>query len=184
MDPVEYTVIESIPITPLVFPNNTSEQGKLPYEVDIKEVIRNNIVFKVHSLVYTCSDCDRKFNNTGNFERHVQTHRNRQQSFPCDGCHKHFSSYEKYLQHRESHNNMTCAKCQETFKTASHLALHRRKHHTQDRPFRCNKCDKSFQTVWNLKQHDRSHQAAAHCCEFCPKAYKRKEDLLKHYETH
>ncbi|XP_065082772.1 zinc finger protein 135-like [Ochlerotatus camptorhynchus] len=183
MDTVEYTIIEKIPVTPLVFPNNTSEQGKLPYEVDIREVIRNNIVFRVHSLVYTCSDCDRKFNNTGNFERHVQTHRNRKRPYLCDGCNMEFTSYTKYLQHRESHN-IACPECQYTFRTNSQLTMHRRKNHKQDRPFRCDTCGKSFQTAWNLKQHERTHQAASHCCEFCSKAYKRKEDLLKHYETH
>ncbi|XP_062550876.1 zinc finger protein 678-like [Armigeres subalbatus] len=184
MEPIEYSIVENIPVTPLVFPNNTSEQGKLPYEVDIKEVIRNNIVFKVHSLVYTCNDCDRKFNNTGNFERHVQTHRNRQQVYPCDECSMRFTSYSKYVLHRKNHNNLTCASCQEVFKTATHLSVHRRKFHKQDRPFECEQCKKAFQTIWNLKQHERSHQAASHRCDFCSKAYKRKEDLLKHYESH
>lgn len=180
----EYTILEEIPVTPLVFPNNTSDQGKLPFELDISEVIRNNFVFKVHSLVYTCRTCDRKFNNTGNFEKHLQSHKTQEKTHVCDICNKEFKSVPKLEKHKESDHVVPCKDCRQSFRNAAQLANHRRTSHKEDRPFQCDQCGKGMKTSWMLKQHLLTHQAAAHRCEFCSKAYKRKDDLLKHYETH
>lgn len=51
---------------------------------------------------------------------------------------------------------VVCEYCSSQFKSRSYLAIHRRRHHTHERPFRCACCDKSFNNNGSLIAHNRT----------------------------
>lgn len=49
-----------------------------------------------------------------------------------------------------------CEFCSASFKSQSRLVIHRRRHHTHDRPFTCASCNKSFNNNGSLIAHNRT----------------------------
>ena len=69
---------------------------------------------------------------------------------------------------KETTKNYKCSECNQTFKIASKLAIHKRIH-TGEKPFKCTNCDKKFSQSGNLSRHLLSCLGGVkqYTCQYC-----------------
>jgi hypothetical protein len=78
---------------------------------------------------------------------------------------------------------LECNFCEKTFRRRDHLNKHVRGVHTTERNFVCPVCSKKYTSDGTLKQHvSNSHSQKLQQCNYCDKAFARKDHLMKHIQ--
>ncbi|XP_072014042.1 zinc finger protein 532-like [Amphiura filiformis] len=142
--------------------------------------------------VYTCDQCDMKFDKYSEVEDHSATH-SHDLTYMCDldGCNKHFKTptdFRKHkLYHKDDKRQHTCHICGVSFRTTSTLTRHvNGVHFKNNRPYKCTYCDSRF--LWKGMQ--QRHEKLRHLnerrfvCEVCGKSFKEKTQLVTHNYSH
>lgn len=87
--------------------------------------------------LYCCMfpDCSKTYTTKYNLRRHVECGHLKARPYPCLRCHKRFSSVQIMKEHQVTHSALRvfqCFVCLSSFRTKSHLALHKRIHRRSD----------------------------------------------------
>lgn len=144
---------------------------------------------------YSCQDCGKKYNLKASLRYHVRK----------QGCHS------KYGTQKINVDCLECTDCEKTFKSATGLAAHRKRHteertfackfcpkkffasasllnhmnsHTGAKPFQCTECDRSFGSPDGLYCHKRVHTGERYTCHLCDKSYAQSASLKIHLRSH
>lgn len=124
-------------------------------------------VFKTHSGLrfhklrhsgkypFFCEICGHGFVSIKMLEEHTGVH-TKEDRYMCDICGRMFCFYSSYKIHRKWHDNplpYKCNICNQKFHHTSVLAVHKRRVHTGERPYKCPYCALSFVVSGTYKKH-------------------------------
>lgn len=113
---------------------------------------------QIHSIVYNCSICARRFLNAGDLADHEKTHENEHRPFECQICNRRYSNKNQLNVHV--------------------LRVHRK---SEANLHECELCSKTFLAAWELRVHERSHSSEKIAkCPMCERSYKSTNDIKKH----
>jgi uncharacterized Zn-finger protein len=113
----------------------------------------------VHLLVrnYKCQLCTKRFGYNSDLNRHIRSVHTKEKPFKCYFCSKSFVNFGALKRHTWIHTNekpITCYFCRDDFLFVQDLAVHIRRFHTKERPFKCIECPShSYSTKGALKLH-------------------------------
>jgi len=138
---------------------------------------------------FRCDECGKRFPTKKDLGRHRRTvHRKctkDHRPWKCDLCDVFFTLESALLLHRESVHlhpkKHVCNICDKSFKSASSLRGHVRRHQGNG-DYKCEVCEKEFFTYSELRTHKVKHQTARDfICGVCGKAFKEKKALAVIY---
>ena len=99
------------------------------------------------SVVITCPECSRKFNQNSALRRHIKIVHIRELPHPCALCDKKFALAESLNKHmRAVHlksRGFPCAYCDYAASRADMLKIHVRKIHTKEWSYVCQQCEEA-----------------------------------------
>ena len=136
--------------------------------------------------LYTCSICEKVFNNSVSLKQHMIVHSNKK-PFHCKACGKSFKRSSTLSTHMLIHSDTRpfgCHFCGKRFHQKSDMKKHTYIH-TGEKPHVCRFCGKSFSQSSNLITHCRKHKGfKPFSCEQCGMDFYRKVDMRRHVYTH
>ncbi|XP_063707211.1 zinc finger protein OZF-like [Culicoides brevitarsis] len=147
---------------------------------------------QIHSIVYNCTTCARKFLNAGDLADHEKTHENEHRPFECQICQRRYSNKNQLnvhviRVHRKNEANLhECELCSKTFLAAWELRVHERSH-SSEKIAKCPMCERSYKSTNDIKKHMAVNHTAAHYrCPGtgCDKQFKTKLHFRKHFKKH
>ncbi|XP_033746013.1 uncharacterized protein LOC117331418 [Pecten maximus] len=176
---------------------------------------------------FSCKVCNRKYSDSNLLEKHMNSHKesqNRQKLFKCETCNRDFLYQGNLDKHRETHfsaslilrcsdtSDLSCDKCDKTFKTKSTLKNHidnehvikqctvcgeefpkgKMKNHmiTHLEKQRCNVCGKDYSGIVGRTRHLQCRnwlvkkKEKKFSCEICGKLYMSQKSLYFHKKYH
>lgn len=139
---------------------------------------------------FRCSECDKVFSNATKRAVHMRGVHLKQYPRRCPICPERFNSnYQRTKHLRIVHNQTTglfrCETCSREYDLKSHLLLHIRSVHLQERNHECAQCQARFFSKELLNRHMVIHTGERNFkCEICGKAYARRKNLREHSRTH
>lgn len=139
---------------------------------------------------FPCDKCDKVFANAA--KRSVHRRGVHMKLYPrrCPICPERFNSnYQRTKHLRIIHNQTTglfrCETCGREYDLKSHLLIHIRSVHLQERNHECGICQARFFSKELLNRHMVIHTGEKNFkCEICGKAYARRKNLREHSRTH
>lgn len=124
------------------------------------------------TLNSSCKFCKKTYARQHLLSNHVRISHPKA-DFTCSQCQKCFDNMKKLKAHehvhlpRESKFSSTCPYCDKKFTKSVNVQAHIRSVHQQQRPFLCNDCGKDFTTKGALKEHQIIHSnEAPYQCRF------------------
>ncbi|RZF44081.1 hypothetical protein LSTR_LSTR013136 [Laodelphax striatellus] len=127
--------------------------------------------------VLSCMHCAYKTSKFNKLKSHIRKHCCKIHDCRC------FNASGALQQHPET--PFTCTFCNYRFMSASGLARHRKRMHSNDNPFSCQLCEFSSSSSAQLKKHAQTHAGENRFrCEFCDFACDYSGDLKQHLTTH
>ena len=140
---------------------------------------------KIHSLDWSCEDCDIRLNRKWNFKRHlVEVH----------GLefHEIDDSIENQTQEKQRNDlidiadgkkTFSCSICKQSFTTHENLERHLSGHSIVAEKHTCDICGNTFTRIDTLQQHIsiiHLKEDACFPCQFCGQEFTRKRNLTRH----
>ena len=106
---------------------------------------------------YKCEICDKLFDKTGNYNRHVEKVHKKTKFFKCNQCDKSFGFDYNLKKHmntvHEEEKKYTCPQCGLKSKLEVMLKSHINDVHLKIKKHKCSICDIAFAQSGTLKQH-------------------------------
>eukprot|EP00088_Acartia_fossae_P002254 TRINITY_DN1089_c0_g1_i4.p1 TRINITY_DN1089_c0_g1~~TRINITY_DN1089_c0_g1_i4.p1 ORF type:complete len:587 (-),score=135.50 TRINITY_DN1089_c0_g1_i4:179-1885(-) len=106
----------------------------------------------------------------------------------CDKCSKPFSNFSAYTYHMKTAcetQDFICHFCQMRLKTKKDLRNHVVYVHSNSKPYMCTKCPKAFKRKGDLVMHMQSHNPNMEFnCEHCGKIFNQERKLKRHILCH
>ncbi|XP_061727498.1 zinc finger protein 419-like isoform X2 [Cydia pomonella] len=148
--------------------------------------------------LFKCSECGKSFKCKPTLTTHVaRVHSSKDEVMYCAQCNKHFknaysyNSHMKYSGEHVSSETLThnCTECSRVFATGSLLRKHTESVHSDERKYECPVCHMMFKSSTNRTRHRRlAHDNYVapkdKMCDHCGKAFKSKNMLADHINTH
>lgn len=107
--------------------------------------------------------------------------------YPCDQCHRQFTSRGRLMGHKATHKGekgFKCDVCGETFIQMEYLREHA-SIHTKEKPFKCTVCNLAFRIKRHLKKHVTIHTGRRpFVCEYCKATFRRSDAYKNHLRIH
>ncbi|GAB0099716.1 hypothetical protein DMENIID0001_156030 [Sergentomyia squamirostris] len=161
--------------------------------------------FKGHMSIHSeerpfqCQLCQRKFKMQRYYRGHMRMHELKDQlskydesksvtedgekPYKCNVCNRAFEKSKTYEWHIVTHlpeANFKCQHCPKAFKGDFQLSYHIKYYHSGE--CTCSICGKVFYGKLSLKRHMNHHKRSTQFkCHHCPRGYKEKERLLRHF---
>ncbi|KAJ7382259.1 Histone-lysine N-methyltransferase prdm9 [Desmophyllum pertusum] len=152
-------------------------------------VINLNIhIYQAHAdeNLYGCTQCDKAFNQSVSFAKHLRTHTGEKQ-YQFTQCDKAFNRPDVLTRKLRTHSGekpYQCTQCDKAFNQSNDLTRHLRTH-TGEKPYQCTQCDKAFNRLGSLTRHLRTHTGEKpYQCTQCDKAFTNSSHLTTHLRTH
>lgn len=137
---------------------------------------------------YKCDQCDKSFGRKFSLTSHVLTHS--EKNVKCPYCPKKFYMKSQLRTHLKTHRgekNFECGVCEKKFYDLTRLNRHHLTH-SGERNFTCHICQLSFiqknHLDKHLLRHDEIEKKVTYECEHCKKIFYRKDNYLRHRESH
>ena len=121
---------------------------KMRFDKHVKNCVPKEILEKI------CRDCDKTFEKSTNFRRHMASH-SKAKDFKCVDCEKAYADKRNLVTHVqlmhpqnakqfEKEKNNKCDRCDEHFVKKTEVALHKIKSHGESYHVFCERCGKGF----------------------------------------
>ena len=188
---ISISKMESHKLTHTMIPDSTNEDNAQRKDLEMDCVdepvdeLESNIKSE-NKKTFECPECNRRFCNKNEFEKHKQAHNIVDLSlrpFNCSQCLKRFTEYRSLKIHELIHSGrkpFQCSVCGKKFTQVGHLKRHE-KIHTGDKPFSCSKCDKKFIERKGVIVHERTHTGdRPFSCSKCDKRFTTNQNMQKH----
>ncbi|XP_044270314.1 zinc finger protein 70-like isoform X44 [Tribolium madens] len=134
--------------------------GKASVEAPFKQSLKDVRLRKGHSTSEFCNICDKTFETTDSFKRHLHT------------------------THAVPARIFTCLSCGKQFRKKQLLKYHEARH-IKDFKVKCDQCDRGFYTMLEFKNHYAArHRGLSHVCKHCGKSFLDKNCFRRHVLTH
>lgn len=163
---------------------------KTSYNCDIcSKVLKTKTGLRFHKIRHTgnfpffCEFCGQGFVSTHSLTEHIG-HHTKETRYTCDVCGKGFYYYDTMYRHRILHDNpypKTCDICNKNFRNSSRVAIHKRREHTGERPYKCTYCPQTFFTSNGYKHHLCLHtKIFPYNCKACNKGFTTRHKYAIH----
>ena len=152
----------------------------------VEEVIENKKKNNSSTAIISCSECEYKTCNKGNFNHHLETHL--KLTYTCDQCNftgKNARSF-KFHQLKHSVGKFSCHECDFKGITNAILRNHTLRKHKGYKGLRnkCDLCDYTSVTKMSMQEHYTGvHQGIKQCCDKCDYSTVSKAALKNHIEV-
>ena len=159
--------------------------------------------------LYMCSLCNKRFNQSVDWNMHVNSVHTAQERFmlrgfdektySCYYCNKKFKKLSDLRKHDRVNTGdlpFSCSKCQVKLERECDMWQHEQSHSENNsnknkaaksavvKTFACSMCCKKFADIIALKQHEASvHEIKPFVCYFCDKGFKTYKGLSSHIEA-
>lgn len=136
-----------------------------------------------------CRFCREMFDDFPLLRDHLATFHSNGREHVCPICFKSFPTVSNRNSHIQSHNaadSVTCAECNQGFKSVLYLKKHQKAIHTKVENI-CSICDKKFDTQQKFDYHLKTHEAVKrYRCTYsgCDKSFQQHHHLENHKTTH
>lgn len=119
---------------------------------------------KTHLIVFKCNHCGKKFSNKDHLTKHIQTsHIGKSLKNQCEVCGKSYEKRQHLFSHMRSHKSTVhlCEVCGKTVSLSAYPA-HKRSHASMNshEVFQCDLCQKNFTNKLSLRTHKNSYHGA------------------------
>uniref|UniRef100_H2YQI8 C2H2-type domain-containing protein n=1 Tax=Ciona savignyi TaxID=51511 RepID=H2YQI8_CIOSA len=107
---------------------------------------------------YLCENCDRRFADPSNLQRHIRQQHVGARAHPCPECGKTFATSSGLKQHQHIHSSVkpfTCEVCHKSYTQFSNLCRHKRMQANCRSHMRCGTCKSLFPNISSLTKHRR-----------------------------
>lgn len=156
--------------------------AKITETVNCKDA--RNFKDRVYDCKYICEYCGKKFNSSGGFRYHVDSHEiDKVKVYACSFCIYTTRRQADLRKHNVIHTgekHYKCEVCGQDFSVNSSYNRHLRIH-SGEKLYKCSVCGKDFQNSGTLKQHMVKHTGARNfVCEVCGSSF----SLRHHYTAH
>lgn len=144
---------------------------------------------------YECSLCGYQTKKIAQFRKHTATHTDAAAAasdgitsrfFVCPVCQMTFKKRHRLREHQsKEHENRkpySCDKCGQDFAALSNYTKHVCFRASND--VKCLFCDEKFKSRKDMLLHSKQAHEKPHVCPTCGNAFRRKENLQQHLETH
>nr|CAI5857394.1 unnamed protein product [Callosobruchus analis] len=176
--------------------------------------LREHQRIKHDKILYSCSDCDKKFVSKSGLWLHLENHRDSQytcsfctkifkfrrqlrrhvckqkdsKKYVCDRCGKELTSKKAMKNHINMHKygamKYICDRCSKVLTSKKALKDHVNAH-DGIKPYKCDVCSESLASSGTLLVHKRIHTGAKpYVCTLCAKRFRQKNSLTRHKRTH
>ena len=129
---------------------------KCQFETNSEKGLKTHFTRK-HTIITTtgypkmCELCDKSFNNSTDFKKHMRTHSYKEAKYKCEDC----DFVGKSLETMEVHlgkfhaDNFECGLCEQDFGNLENLTVHLQTCEI----YRCKRCYKRETAIFNVKAH-------------------------------
>uniref|UniRef100_A0A182IUR1 C2H2-type domain-containing protein n=1 Tax=Anopheles atroparvus TaxID=41427 RepID=A0A182IUR1_ANOAO len=164
-------------------------------KVTIKTLASLNKHLLMHRKPLKCRFCDVRFTTYASRVLHEDSKHRSNTTFPCDICHKQFSSLRSYQGHRKIHDDpdaFKCKVCDRILSSTYELKLHLHTAQGQEKPRRvsrsakvlqCADCDRKFVSHVSYHAHRRQHDKR-YQCSYCGIRIAQLRDFEDHENIH
>ncbi|KAL9881118.1 zinc finger Y-chromosomal protein-like [Glossina fuscipes fuscipes] len=154
-----------------------------------RKLYEKHVKSHVQGSDFSCHVCNKKYNNSNNLRRHIESIHENIYFFVCDVCGKQFKSKGSFERHCREHQGiieppLQCPLCLVWLKNRHSLRLHELNHNKKPTP--CNICGKNFKTINSLRRHKAYwHGMEKNLrCTFCDKIFRQERNLKEHIAIH
>jgi uncharacterized C2H2 Zn-finger protein len=137
---------------------------------------------KIHSLDWSCEDCDLRLNRKWNFKRHLMEVHGLE-FHQIDDSFESPSDKQQANDIADGEKSFSCSICKQSFKTHENLKKHVSEHSIVAEKHACDICDKTFTRKDTLQQHINIvhlKEDVSFPCQFCGQEFTRKHNLTRH----
>jgi KRAB domain-containing zinc finger protein len=132
---------------------------------------------------FNCKQCNRGFNGNQKFKVHLQSHTNNPRPFQCDLCPKSYPRKGQIMVHLAIHSKLVlkCDECDYSTKRKDALNVHKKRMHSNAKPFSCEICEKKFKAKAHVQVHQSVHTTTKNFeCKICGKMFGTQSNLKQH----
>ena len=151
---------------------------------------------------YSCSICQRTFDNVDEYQEHSENHQNLFVKHECEICNKKFKNYAKFERHKTKHQSkeINCDLSLKTFNRETQYVKHLVSHtkHDDETPdeeiysdqnqqnIESDVCSQQFKSVNSLATHKRKHVKKDRmlACNICGQIFNQVSHVKRHEMSH
>ena len=139
---------------------------------------------KIHSLDWSCQDCEIRLNRKWNFKRHLlEVHGLEFHEIDDDSTEKQMRSLPPVTTEEK---NLSCSSCKQNFASLDDLKEHLSDHTLPQEKHTCVDCGKTYTRKEKLLQHIKMvhlKEEVKFSCQICGMEFNRKHNLTRHEKT-
>lgn len=139
-------------------------------------------------ILFKCETCGRSYKQLRFLKTHSRVH-SMDKRFNCSLCGEKFFyndavKWHKIRKHGEA-PPFSCPTCSKSFIYQKTMEAHRKTHNEGGADVSiCPVCGVTISESRNMKRHLRIHSEKSLICNYCPKKFREKHQLVKHQKTH